>query len=150
MDRKQSMCHSYRVLYGKEQKELLEEDTKINICGGIPVGQAYIQYALGAAGGKDFTVMHSEETLESTLSKLDKPFVNVGTEGHIEYNKPVTQAGDFDCTGFKASLFEFDTLNDILYEEDETISCKDKASGVKCKKIKQGKHFKPFYQTGRY
>jgi hypothetical protein len=34
--------------------------------------------------------------------------------------------------------------------EDETISCKDKVSGVKCKKIKKSNYFKPFYQTSRF
>ena len=37
------------------------------------------------------------------------------------------------------------------FEEDETISCKDGASGVKCLKVKKGSgHFKPFYQNSRW
>ena len=46
--------------------------------------------------------------------------------------------------------FEVESLTDIVFEEDETISCKDSASGISCLKVKKGGHFKPFYQTSRY
>ena len=39
---------------------------------------------------------------------------------------------------------------DKLPHRDPNTSCKDKSSGVKCKKVKKGKHTKPFYQNERW
>ena len=48
-------------------------------------------------------------------------------------------------------LHILDTVSDLIYEEDETISCKDRSSGVKCLKVKSGTgHWKPFYQTSKF
>lgn len=51
-------------------------------------------------------------------------------------------------------LFVDDLIKDLIIVseviDDETISCKDPSSGVKCPKVKKGKHYKPFYQKGRY
>lgn len=48
----------------------------------------------------------------------------------------------------KALIEDLIKASEII--DDETISCKDPSSGVKCPKVKKGKHYKPFYQKGRY
>ena len=68
--------------------------------------------------------------------------INVGTIGHVDHGK----------TSLTTAINNTLRFYDDLYKEDETISCKDKSSGVKCLKVKKGgsTHWKPFYQTSRY
>lgn len=102
------------------------------------------------------------KTLQHTLNGLDKPFTGKQLE-MIEKSRGITILGGYPADKYLQALrqlgqamskaswtFEIDSLSMITTVEDETVSCKDSASGVKCKKIKKGGHFKPFYQTERY
>jgi hypothetical protein len=91
--------------------------------------------------------VEKEARLHKVLNALDKPWISVGTEGHCDYDRKQKSVSIF-------SHLYGSTLHDIIKTytptEDESISCKDKSSGVKCNKIKKSNYFKPFYQTSRF
>ena len=130
-----------------EVKDTLEQENGITICGGIPAGGMYdlLSDSLKRDNGSLCVVGLEESTKEAvkSMQRAGESFkhINVGTIGHVDHGK----------TSLTTAINNTLRFYDDLYKEDETISCKDSASGVKCVKVKKGgNHFKPFYQTSRY
>lgn len=96
----------------------------------------------------------------------NKDIVNVGTEGHcslincveerIRKNLEIVLEKGGNLNDAFTTLEN--TLQGLVYEGiligdevgTEIPSCKDPISNVKCIKVKQGKHFKPFYNASRW
>ena len=73
-----------------------------------------------------------------------------GLFGYGSSRKQIARSTFAVAYGSGGMLYKQLKFVEDFHKEDETISCKDKSSGVKCIKVKKGNHFKPFYQTSRY
>ena len=84
-------------------------------------------------------------TLQNAMNNIDKPYgFDIEGVGILDYISPFARCPTYP-------LHILDSMSGFIYEEDQTISCKDKSSGVKCLKVKSGSgHWKPFYQTSKF